>query len=654
MDCPISVQELHGFKSLLLADACRLAAVKQLGNSRKLYNSQIFRKCSFDAICAFGNSMSHFAKAKTEGAKRTKEAAVFLSQLTTYVTFLESGRDTSNVLSGELMERFETELFSSSGFNLTEDLERAQLEEAGAGGIHESMIGEDDNDNEEDDDDHIQDRDEHVIGGQTAGVHRQYSLHRTVSQMTNARKFHLRNSVAGMEIIKHIPFIPKPRSVILTRVQEMHQMACAKGSGSHGLNHDASMRLGIPMASESKSRQMRRFTQGGSVVGKAPASADLRIAVAQGRAKNISSGGIMWSEQIVNGEIKYFERTDVQEGNGGNTLLSPDSSLSSSRGKNLLGTKRPQKTLCTLCRRYYTKKNLPFVVSMSTVLRLKRKWGAQEDAKRQAVGSFMYSETRLCTFCGQFFDSEQKDGHAQTSCGSRLPMKNDAADVVSKDGAQNVAYRAKTHQSSTAKGGESLRAVAIDAGECDDPSKGRWTSTQTQVEPCWDAHFASPTEVQSMSFYYEFVPSNMKQFVKTKVWILVADEPFLDYDLSAAKAQAKYKECKVVQGASGAPRKMVFTLSMIQGTSRVVRIAFEGKGALKLCLVAVHGFPLEIDGDDDDDEELGSIFLSEVSLSFRTCARGGTQRRTRARPNAFLYSTRLCSDSHVDLTSRQL
>ena len=386
VDCPISIEEVYGFKSLLLGDACRLAAVKQLSLSSKLYNNQIFRKCAFDAICAFGNATSYFAKAKSKGAERTKEAIVFLSQLTTYVTFLESGRETAKVLSEDLMERFQAQLFSSSGFTLAEDLERAQLEGSSPGGLHGGVL-------DDDDDDENNNKEEDYDQNQEKKSYQPFSLHRTATRMINARKFHLRNSVAGMQIIKHIPFVPKPRTVILTRVQELREISNATGSGAHGLDHDMSMRLGIPMASDTASRQMRRFTQGGSLVGRSQASADIGFAVAKGRAKNLSSGGIMWSEQIVNGEVKYFERTNMKE-------ESKASSSSPRKGKSLLGTKRPQKTACTLCKRYFTKENLPFVVSMSTVLRLKRKWGAQGDAKRQNVGSFMYSETRLCTFCG--------------------------------------------------------------------------------------------------------------------------------------------------------------------------------------------------------------------------------------------------------------
>ena len=151
------------------------------------------------------------------------------------------------------------------------------------------------------------------------------------------------------------------------------------------------------MASAAKQRQMRRYTQGGSLVANVQATSDLGRAVAHGRGKNVSSGGIMWTEQIVNGDFKYFDRTNVQEGEGTGKMPSETNKKKS----NLLGTTRPQKIACTLCKRYYSKNNLPFVVSMSTVLRLRRKWGSKEDTKRQNIGSFMYSQTRLCTFCGE-------------------------------------------------------------------------------------------------------------------------------------------------------------------------------------------------------------------------------------------------------------
>ena len=130
-----------------------------------------------------------------------------------------------------------------------------------------------------------------------------------------------------------------------------------------------------------------------------------------------------------------------------------------------------------------------------------------------------------CIRLGQFFDSKDEDGRAQTTQSSSKPAETSFHQSV--DGLLNVAYRAETQQSSTAKNGDSYRAVSEDADQHDGPSQGRWSCTKKQLEPSWDVHLGVSTELHNISFYFEFVSGSGKVSVKTKAWVLVADEPFV-------------------------------------------------------------------------------------------------------------------------------
>lgn len=65
--------------------------------------------------------------------------------------------------------------------------------------------------------------------------------------------------------------------------------------------------------------------------------------------------------------------------------------------------KRGNKEQCGLCKMYFERRSVSFVVPNHRVIKKLQDWGVYLEGRRYKNGSFMYSNVSVCTFCSQLF-----------------------------------------------------------------------------------------------------------------------------------------------------------------------------------------------------------------------------------------------------------
>jgi len=322
-------------------------------------------------------------------------------------------------------------------------------------------------------------------------------------------------------------------------------------------------------------------------------------------------------------ELKAFRKAKSTENRSQVEVMLEDFKKQSSEKLRGLSCYEPAvgKGRCGLCEMYFTKVSLKGVISMKSILDLRRSWGLKQDNKRLNSASFIYKKCSLCSFCSQMFDRNNID---QRKYSTRFMEKDDKeagvkvviANQIKLDSliasqqnetemVRNLAVIGTASQSSTVDGKLATRAISgqivfgSNSNNNSNPADGSGSGsgsgslakdlcsmTRREYESWWEVDLGSVFPIKQITVHHRKDSGGSGGGAAHKLspfWLFVGSLPFGSKQLSESKRSCSVA-CRVSDHEGGG--KTVWRLPRNTGGS-CVRIQVEGIKSLQIFQVEI-------------------------------------------------------------------
>jgi len=250
---------------------------------------------------------------------------------------------------------------------------------------------------------------------------------------------------------------------------------------------------------------------------------------------------------------------------------------------------------CGLCEMFFDKKSLRGVISMKSILDLRKSWGVEIDNKRCKSASFLYTKRALCLFCSQQFDTkgvkqrkyctkfleqDDKEKGVKEVIANQIKLTSLISEKeIDEEMARNLAVGGTASQSSTVDGKLATRAITGTAGP-KPPSE--CSMTRREYESWFEVDLGKEYSIKSVVIHHrQDSEGENHSYSLSPFWIFVAMDTFGSSQLSESKRRAHCAACVREHDA-----KTVWKLP-VNTSGRCVRVQCEGIKSLQIAQIEV-------------------------------------------------------------------